>query len=146
MAIVKWDPFREIEDMVDRYTKAIGWPRQGSQEVMTAGDWTPRVDITETEKEFVIKAELPEVKKEEVNVTVDKGILTIRGERKQEKEEKGEKYHLVERYYGSFSRCFTLPENVDETKIEAFFKEGILTLRIPKTREVTPKLSEIKIK
>jgi len=146
MAIVKWDPFREIEDMVDRYTKAIGWPRRGNQEVMTTGDWTPRVDIAETEKEFVIKAEIPEVKKEDVKVTVDNGVLTIRGERKQEKEEKGKKYHRIERYYGSFTRSFTLPENVDDTKIEASFKEGISNLQIPKSREAKPKASEIKIK
>ncbi len=146
MAIVKWDPFREIEDMVDRYTKAVGWPRQASQEVMTTGDWTPRVDIAETEKEFVIKAEIPEVKKEDVKVTVDNGVLTIRGERKQEKEEKGKKYHRIERFYGSFTRSFTLPENVDDTKIEASFKDGILNLQVPKSREVKPKAAEIKIK
>jgi HSP20 family protein len=146
MAIVKWDPFREIEDMVDRYTKAVGWPRQASQEVMTTGDWTPRVDIAETEKEFVIKAEIPEVKKEDVKVTVDNGVLTIRGERKQEKEEKGKKYHRIERYYGSFTRSFTLPENVDDTKIEASFKDGILNLQVPKSREAKPKAAEIKIK
>src|SRR4030042_1532524 len=145
MAIVKWDPFREIEDMVDRYTKAVGWPRQASQEVMTTGDWTPRVDIAETDEAFVIKAEIPEVKKEDVKVTVDNGVLTIRGERKQEKEEKGKKFHRVERYYGSFTRSFTLPDNVDETKVKSSFKDGMLNLQIQKTEKAKPKAIEVKV-
>jgi HSP20 family protein len=146
MAIIKWDPFREIENMVDRYTRTFGWPRQGSQEVMTVGDWSPRVDIAETEKEFTIKAEIPEVKKEDVKVTVDNGVLTIRGERKQEKEEKGKKFHKIERYFGSFSRSFTLPDNVDESKIDAVFKDGMLTLQIPKVKEAREKMVEVKVK
>lgn len=146
MAIVKWDPFREIEDMFDRYTKAVGWPRRGGQEVITTGDWSPRVDIVETEKEFTIKAEIPEVKKEDVKVTVDNGVLTLRGERKQEKEEKNKKFHRVERYYGSFTRSFTLPDNVDESKIEASFKDGMLNLQVPKTEKTKPKGIDVKIK
>ena len=145
MALIKWDPFREIEDMFDRYNKAVGWPRSGSQEIMTTGDWSPRVDISETDNEFVIKAEIPEVKKEDVKVTVDNGVITIKGERKQEKEEKGKKLHRVERYYGSFTRSFTLPENVDESKIKAGFKEGMLNLQIPKTEKAKPKAIEIKV-
>jgi HSP20 family protein len=94
----------------------------------------------------VIKAEIPEVKKEDVKVTVDNSILTIRGERKQEKEEKDKKYHRIERYYGSFTRSFTLPDNVDESKIEASFKDGMLNLQIPKTEEVKPKAIEVKVK
>jgi HSP20 family protein len=89
MAIVKSDPFSEMDDMFDRYTKAVGWPRRGSQELMATGDWAPRVDISETDHEFIIKAEIPEVGKEDLKVTVDNNVLTIRGERKQEKEEKG---------------------------------------------------------
>ena len=146
MPIVKWDPFGEIGDLFDRYTKAVGQPRKGSQEVMATGDWTPRVDIAETDKEFVIKAEIPEVQKEDVKVTVDSGVLTIRGERKQEKEEKEKKFHRIERYYGSFVRSFTLPGNVDETKIEASFKDGMLHLKIPKIEEVKPKAIEVKVK
>ena len=146
MAIVKWDPFREMEDMFDRYTKAVGWPRRGSQELMATGDWSPRVDISETDHEFIIKAEIPEVKKEDVKVTVDNNVLTIRGERKQEKEEKGKKFHRVERYYGTFARSFTLPENVEQAKIEASFKDGMLNLRLPKTAEVRAKEIEVKVK
>jgi len=145
MSLVKWDPWREIEDMFDRYNRAVGWPRSRGQEVSRAGDWSPRVDIVENDKEFVIKAEIPEVKKEDVKVTADNGVLTIQGERKQEKEEKGKKFHRVERYYGSFTRSFTLPENVDETKIKANFKDGMLNLQVPKSEKSKPKAIEVKV-
>jgi len=146
MQLTKWDPFREMEDVFDRYSKALSWPRLGGQETMTHGDWVPRVDIAETAKEFLIKVEIPDVKKEEVKITVDNGILSIQGEKKQEKEEKGKKFHRVERYYGSFTRSFVLPDNVDETKIEASFKDGMLNLQIPKTEKSKPKEIEVKIK
>jgi HSP20 family protein len=113
---------------------------------MTTGDWAPRVDIAETDKEFSIRAEIPEVKKEDVKVTVDNGVLSLRGERKQEKEEKGKKFHRIERFYGSFTRSFTLPDNVDESKIEASYKDGMLYLTIPKTEETKPKAIDVKIK
>jgi HSP20 family protein len=146
MAIVKWNPFREIEDMFERYNRSIGWPHRGSQEIMASGDWSPRVDIAETDNEFIIKAEVPEIKKEDVKVTVDNGVLNIRGERKQEKEEKNKKFHRIERYYGSFSRTFTLPDNVDEKNIEASFKDGMLNLQIPKVEKAKPKAIDVKVK
>ena len=144
MSLVKWDPWREIDDMFDRYTRA-GLPRGGSQEIARTGDWAPRVDIAETDKAFVIKAEVPEVKKDDVKVTVDNGVLTVAGERKQEKEEKGKKFHRIERCYGSFTRSFALPDNVDEGSIKATFKDGMLSLEIPKTAEVKPKTVEVKV-
>jgi HSP20 family protein len=146
MQLTKWDPFREMEEMFERFSRPLGWRHRGGQELMTGGDWVPRVDIAETDKEFIIKADLPEIKKEEVSVTVDKGVLTLRGERKQEKEEKDKKFHRIERLYGSFTRSFTLPANVDETKVDAAFKDGILQLTIPKTKETKPKEIEVKIK
>ncbi|KPJ74680.1 MAG: hypothetical protein AMJ54_16790 [Deltaproteobacteria bacterium SG8_13] len=146
MQLTKWDPFREMEDMFDRYSRALSFPRRGSQEVMATGDWAPRVDIAETDREFTIKAEIPDVRKEDVKVTVDNGILTIKGERKQEKEEKNKKYHRVERWYGSFTRSFTLPDNVDESKITAAFKDGMLNLTIPKTEASKPKAIEVQVK
>lgn len=148
MQLTKWDPFKGMESMFDRYTKSSDWPwaREGNQQVMTTGDWAPRVDISESDKEFHIKAEIPEVQKEDVTVTVDNGVLSIRGERKQEKEDKGKKYHRLERYYGSFMRSFTLPDNVDESKIDASFKDGMLNLRIPKTAEAKAKVIDVKIK
>jgi HSP20 family protein len=145
MALVKWDPWREIEDMFDRYTRAGGVPRGGGQELARTGDWTPRVDIAETDQAFVIKAEVPEVKKDDVKITVDNGILSICGERKQEQEEKGKTFHRVERFYGQFTRSFTLPDNVDEDNITATFKDGMLSLEIPKTEKAQPKAIEVKV-
>jgi HSP20 family molecular chaperone IbpA len=94
---------------------------------------------------FVIKAEVPEVKREDVSVTVNNGVLSVCGERKQEEEEKGKTFHRVERHYGSFCRSFTLPENVDEANIKATFKDGMLSLEIPKTEKATPKTIEVKV-
>jgi HSP20 family protein len=145
MALLRRDPEQEMQDMLERYARALGQPRAGSQEVIATGDWAPRVNIAETEKAFEIKAEIPEVNKEDVKVTVHNGVLTIQGERKQEKEEKGKKFHRVERLYGSFTRSFTLPDNVDETKISALFKDGILNLQIQKTEEAKPKSIEVKV-
>ena len=144
MALVRWDTWQEIADKFDRYAKGVTQPQAGSQEVI-AGDWYPRVDIAETNEAFVIKAEIPGVNKDDVKVTVDNGVLTIRGERKQEKEEKGKKFHRVERYYGSFTRSFTLPDNVDEAKIKASFKEGMLNLHIQKTENAKPKVIQVKV-
>jgi HSP20 family protein len=145
MSLIRLDPWREIDDLFDRYTRAVGRPRNGNQEVIATGDWAPRVDIAETDKAFVIKAEIPEVKKEDVKVTVDNGVLTIRGERKQEKTDNGKKFHRIERFYGSFTRSFTLPDNVDETNVKASFKDGMLNLQIQKTEEVKPKAIEVKV-
>ena len=145
MALVKWDPWREIDDLFHRYTRAVGLPRTGNQASLEPGDWSPQVDIAETAKEFVIKAEIPEVKKEDVKVTVENVVLTIRGERKQETEEKGKKFHRVERHYGSFTRSFTLPDNVDAANIKASFKDGMLGLQIQKTAEAKPKSIEVKV-
>lgn len=145
MALVRWDPWREIDDLFDRYSRVVERPRIGNQEVVTNSDWAPRVDIAETENSFVIKAEIPEVNKEDVKVTVDNGVLTIMGERKQEKEEDGKKFHRVERSYGSFTRSFTLPDNVDEKNVKASFKEGMLNLHIQKTKELKHKAIEVKV-
>ncbi len=146
MKLTKWYPFQEMEAMFDRYTRDLAWPRKGSQEIMETGDWAPRVDISETNDAFTIKVEIPEVKKDDVKVTVENGVLTIRGERQQEKEEKDKKFHRVERYYGIFTRSFTLPDNVNATRIEASFKDGMLYLQLPKTEEVKPKAIEVKVK
>jgi HSP20 family protein len=151
MAIVRWDPFRELEEMSDRLNRvfARGALSRGSAEeakdTMTRFDWAPTVDIAETAEEFQIKAELPEVKKEDVKVAVDQRVLRIEGERKQEKEEKGKKFHRVERSYGSFLRTFTLPDNVDEGNVKAEFKDGVLNVRLPKTEKAKPKAIDIKV-
>jgi HSP20 family protein len=112
---------------------------------MTVSDWTPTVDISETDREYLIKMELPEVRKEDVKVTVEDGVLTIQGERRQEREEKGKKFHRVERSYGTFMRGFTVPDDVDEAKVGAEFKEGMLLLRLPKSEKAKPKAIEVKV-
>ena len=147
MALVRWDPFRELEDMSDRLNRVFSRPalRTGGKENLTVADWIPTVDISETDGEYLIKAELPEVKKEDVKVTVEDGVLTIQGERRQEKEEKGKKFHRIERAYGTFLRTFALPMDVDETKIVADYKDGLLQLHLPKLARPLPKTIEVKV-
>jgi HSP20 family protein len=134
-----------MEEFVDRYNRALGSSQESGQDVMQKGDWSPRVDIMETEDEFVIKAEIPEVKKEDVKVTVENGILMLHGERKQEKEEKGKTFHRIERHYGAFNRSFTLPETVDQESIKANFKDGMLSIKLQKSKEARPKAIDVDI-
>ena len=148
MALVRWDPFRELEEMSDRLNRVFARPAlrtTNGKENLTVADWMPTVDISETEGEYLIKAELPEVKKEDVKVTVENGVLTLQGERRQEKEEKGKIFHRVERSYGSFIRSFTLPESVDDSGVKAEYKDGVLNLHLPKTEKVKPKAIEVKV-
>jgi HSP20 family protein len=164
-ALTKWNPFREMEELMEgsplgrweafpelervrnRMERLFGrWPAWPETEAtLLRGEWAPRVDVVETEKEFLVKAELPEVKKEEVKVTVENGVLSITGERKLEKEEKGKKYHRVERAYGRFERSFTLPEGTEPGKITSEFKEGVLSVHLPKNPEARPKAIEVKV-
>lgn len=144
MTLMKWDPWREIEDMFDRYTKAVGWPR-GGQDALASSDWSPRVDIVEAEQEYLIKADIPGVEKDHVKVSVENGVLTIQGERKTEKEETDAKFHRVERFTGTFVRRFTVPENVDADAIKAVFKDGMLILHLPKTQKALPKAIDIHV-
>lgn len=146
MALVKWDPWREIDDMFNRYARGTGLQRralgEGSSGMM---DWMPQVDIVESPSEFTIKVEIPEVNKDDVKITVDNGVLSIQGERKQEKEEKDKTFHRIERSYGSFSRSFSLPENADGSATKATFKDGVLVLEIPKVAASKPKAIEVKV-
>ena len=150
MTLTRWNPFREMEEIMDRFSR--GWgrlpalpKREGGQEIMTLADWTPTVDIEESETEYIIKAELPEVRKEDVKVAVNQGVLTIQGERKMEREAKNKKYHRVERAYGSFARSFTLPDDVQEDKVKARHGDGMLYLHLAKSETAKPKAVEIKI-
>jgi len=145
MSLVRWDPWREMEEFVDRYNRALGEHQEGGQDVIRKGDWSPRVDITETDEEFTIKAEIPEVNKDDVKVTVENGILLLHGERKQEKEEKGKTYHRIERHYGAFNRSFTLPETVDQENVKASFKDGVLSIRLQKIKGTKPKAIDVDI-
>ena len=146
MTLVRWDPFRELEDMSERLNRVFSRPtlRNTGKENLTVADWMPTVDISETESEYLIKAELPEVRKEDVKVTVENGVLTLQGERRQEKEEKGRRFHRVERSYGSFSRTLTLPEGVDADAVSAEFDRGVLNVHIPKPEQVKPRRIAVK--
>src|ERR1700747_3286043 len=130
--LTRWEPLREMEEFQNRLSTLFGRPqrRGNGRESITLPEWTPLADITEDDKEYVIKAELPELRKEDVKVTVENGVLTISGERKFEKEEKKKKYHRVERGYGSFVRTFALPEDADANKVKAEFKHGILEVHL----------------
>ena len=148
MTLVRWDPFRELEEVSDRLNRMFSRPAvpaKNAREALTVADWSPTVDISESEEEYLIKAELPEVKKENVKVTLEDGVLTLSGERRQEKEEKNVKYHRVERSYGSFVRSFSLPELVDETKVKAEYKDGVLSLHLPKSEKAKPRAIEVKV-
>ena len=142
-----WNPSRELAELSDSLNRVFArMPRRGNEnEAMTVADWIPLVDISETTEEYVIKAEIPEVKKEDVKVTLEHGVLMVQGMRRQEAEEKGKKYHRVERSYGSFVRSFSLPDLVDDTKVQADFKEGVLTLHLPKSEKAKPKAIEVKV-
>ena len=148
MALVRWDPFRELEEMSDRLNRMFARPEtrtSNGKETMIIADWTPSVDISETEEEYQIKAEIPDVRKDDVKVTVEDGVLTIQGRRNQEKEEKGTKYHRIERSYGSFARTFSLPDVIEADKVNAEFKDGVLNLRLPKSEKAKPKAIEVKV-
>ena len=113
---------------------------------MTVAEWAPAVDVTEDDKEFLIKAELPDLKKEDVKVTIEAGTLHIAGERKFEKEEKGKRYHRIERSYGSFERAFTVPEGTKPEALTAEYKDGVLRVHLPKSETAKPKPKAIEVK
>ncbi|MBX3235993.1 MAG: Hsp20/alpha crystallin family protein [Nitrospiraceae bacterium] len=144
----QWNPWKELEDMEKRLSSLWGRPvpkTGGERESISVAEWSPLVDITEDDKEYLINAELPEVKREDVKLTVQDNVLSISGDRKCEKEEKGKKYHRVERTYGSFLRSFTVPEDADGGKVTAEYKDGMLKVHLPKTEKSKPKSVEVKI-
>ena len=142
-----WDPFRDFQEISDRLNRYFGSSasNDGSQQALRGFDWTPAVNISETPKAYVIKVDLPEVKKDEVKVTSENGVLTVEGERRQEKREEGEKFHRVESVYGRFLRRFTLPDDAQEDKIEAVFKDGALQISVPKAEAKSPKARQIAV-
>jgi len=147
MALVRWDPFRELEHMQNRLNRFFGDTpfQQTAQDGMSLSGWSPAVDVQETDKEYLIKADLPDVKKEDVKVELLDGAVTIEGERQQEKEEKGKKFHKIEREYGKFLRRFALPTEVDASKVEAEFKNGVLNVHLPKSASTKAKAIDVKV-
>lgn len=147
-----WDPFSELDDLSNRFSPLLNLAPlsvfrtgNGEKETLAMTDWAPSCDISETEEEYRVNAELPKIGKEGVHVTLDNGILTIQGERREEKEEKGVKFHRKELAYGSFVRRFTMPDDADASKVEATFKEGMLNIVIPKSKVKPPTVKEIAI-
>lgn len=144
-----WNPWKELEQMERRLSTMLGRsPIAGNgdqKEALSVTKWSPLVDITEDDKEYVVKAELPEMKKEDIKINIHDDVLTVSGERKYEKEEKDRKFHRVERAYGSFMRSFTLPKDAEGSKITAEYKDGVLTVRLPKSEQAKPKTTEVKI-
>ncbi len=144
--LTEWDPFRELDEFQNRLSSFFGQtPARRGKEGGTPAEWSPSVDIMEDEKEFLVKAELPEIKKEDVHVSVQNNVLTIHGERRAEKEEKGKRYHRQERWYGSFTRSFSVPEGTDASKVHAEFKDGVLRVHLPKSEQAKPKQIEVRV-
>jgi HSP20 family protein len=141
MSIIRWEPLREIDDFFNRYVRLTGRGALNGDN----GDWTPTADISETDKEYLIKAVLPEVKRDDVKVTMDNGVITISGERKQEKQDKSENEIRIESFYGTFSRSFSLPENIDTDAVHAESKDGVLRIHVPKTAAAKPKAITVKV-
>jgi len=146
MRVIKWEPFRDVDDVFDRFVAETlrRWPRQAA-EGRAVLDWAPAADVSETEAEYLIKADLPEVRKEDLSVTVQDGVLTLSGERRQEVRAENEKVHRVERAYGSFARRFALPENADEQSIRAESRDGVILIHIPKQKVVQPQPRQIEV-
>ncbi len=145
MNLVNWTPFRDMEGFFERQYDLMSPRLRSSAELEKAFDWRPSVDISETKKHYLIKVELPEVDKDDVDVSVEHGLLTISGERNFEKEEDTETQHRVESMYGRFSRSFTLPDDADEAAISAKSKNGILRVCVPKTHETRDKPVRIEV-
>lgn len=146
-AVSKWDPFRDLSDFQKRLASLFGGEGAELASFSQEADWHPAVDVAEDDEAFTITADLPDVAKEDANVVVTDGVLTISGERHRERTEddKKQKYHRVERAYGKYQRSFRVPENVDPATIGANFKDGVLTVRMPKGREPAPEEHRVEV-
>lgn len=147
MPIVRWDPFKEMMRMEERMNRLGGdyFLRPTLEEREISGEWLPAVDIYEDAEGVVIKAELPEMDMKDIDVKIEDNTLRIRGERKLEREDKRDNYQRIERYYGTFSRSFTLPTTVDQEKVKATYDRGVLRITLPKREETKPKRIKIEV-
>ena len=148
--VITWNPLREMDEAQNRFNPFFlaGFPnRMGSGEIhsLTVADWSPEVDISQDDHEYLLKADLPEMKKDDVRVTVEDGILSVSGERKSVKEDQKKKFHRIERSFGNFRRSFTLPEDADSTKVTAEFRDGVLKVHLPTTPIARSKAIEVKV-
>lgn len=148
-ALKHWNQLKEMEafhqGLEGLLRRSSSHRAVGQEEALAIPEWSPLVDISEDENEYLIKVELPEVMKEDVKVTAEEGMLTIMGERKFEKEDNGKRYHRVERAYGSFGRTFSIPDDASPAKVSAEFKDGVLTVRLVKEEKAKPQQVEVKV-
>jgi len=148
MTLTKWDPFKDLLSLQDRmnrlFDESVRNVKPGD-EALSSAIWSPAVDIYETDDEVVVKAELPEVNQKDIDIQIENNTLILRGERKLNKETKKENFHRIERAYGTFSRSFTLPGTIDQEKIRADYKDGILKISMPKREETRPKQIKVAI-
>ena len=147
MAIVKYNPFRELRTMQDQMNRMLdmAWNREFGEE-LKEGVWQPPVDIYEDEHSVIIKAEVPDVEQKDIEVRIENGTLTLRGERKHSSDIRKENYYRVERYFGQFQRSFSLPQTIDQDKVQATCDKGILTITLPKREETKPKAISVEVK
>ena len=141
MAIIRWDPFRDLVTLREKMNRLFeeAYSSRGEERNLVSSSWTPSVDIYETEQQLVLTAEVPGIEDKDIEIKIEDNTLTIKGERKFEKETKEENYHRVERAYGSFYRSFSLPPYIDQDKIEAEHENGVLKITMPKKLEAKPK-------
>jgi len=147
MAIVKYNPFKELRTMQDQMNRMLdmAWNREFGEE-LKEGVWQPPVDIYEDEQSVVIKAEVPDVDQKDIEVRIENNTLTLKGERNHSSEIKKENYYRVERYFGQFQRSFSLPQSINQDKVQATCERGILTITLPKREEVNPKQISVEVK
>ncbi|HEU4620228.1 MAG TPA: Hsp20/alpha crystallin family protein [Gammaproteobacteria bacterium] len=140
MNLIPWSPFRELDQLLSRYARN-GFGSMGEGNLQ----WRPTADITENDKEYLIKVDLPEVKKDDIEISVENGVLTLSGERKVEKSAGDEKEHRRETFYGRFERSFALPEDVDQEKISAECRDGVLKVHLPKSEAKKPRSIQVNV-
>ena len=149
MTLVRWDPFREFSQLQDRLNRVFNDTYRGygaDEGLMTTGTWMPPVDIYQNgDQELVLKAELPDMTRDDIDITVDNGTLTIKGEKKFSSDVKEENFHRIERRYGTFSRSFSLPQTVDPGKVAAEYRNGVLTVKLPLREEAKPRSIKVDV-
>ena len=145
MAIIRWDPFRDLITLREKMNRLFEdtFATRGEEKDLMASTWTPSVDIYETENEVVLTAEIPGIEDQDIEIKLEDSTLSIKGERKLEKETKEENYHRIERAYGTFYRSFTIPHNVDQDKIQAEHENGVLKITMPRKPELKPQKVKI---
>jgi HSP20 family protein len=146
MNMVRWDPFRELETFSSRLNRFFNQAAPGTSDDAAAfADWSPAIDFEESDREYLVKADVPDVQKDDIKVNVEDGVLSVEGERRQTKEETTKKFHRIERAYGSFVRRLVLPSDVDQQNVSAELTNGVLRIRLPKSDSAKPRSVQVKV-